>query len=241
MSKIKANTIENIAGDKQIPVGDMIEKLNVFDPQMFTTAWGSFNGNDSTIYDGYNFASITNISTGVYEVKFERSMENTNYTIVGSAEYDGDVSNVNKSNIFSPEIVDTETIRISTHNYDGNFFNCSNIYFVVFGGKTTFDTVNVEIFPQSGSNENGNWIKHADGTLVQWGKATSRNSVITFPTEFIDDNASVVATAKYTSVDNGIQGVSVSNITSQSCQIDFAYGVACCTEGGTWQAIGKWK
>lgn len=77
--------------------------------------------------------------------------------------------------------------------------------------------INSDLFCQSGSNDNGNWIKFADGTLIQYGIRDkshyqtiedysskvqglifyrSNLDTITFPLSFVDSNYTIQATPK---------------------------------------------
>lgn len=104
---------------------------------------------------------------------------------------------------------------------------------------------------ESGSNENGSWVKFSDGTMIQWGRKTLQNvefaqtggiyysqrQVFPFPQVFIQNPS-----------------ISISGTTSNICWIgnstsnteQFTFNVLHSNETTRtvlieWQAIGKWK
>ena len=75
MSLIKANDIQNASGG--IPT--------VKSQQLIPTAWVNLNGSGTVaILDSENVSSITDISTGTYEVNFTTTMANANYAAVST-------------------------------------------------------------------------------------------------------------------------------------------------------------
>jgi len=75
MSLIKANDIQNASGG--IPT--------VKSQQLIPTAWVNFDGSGTVaILDSENVSSITDISTGTYEVNFTTTMANANYAAVST-------------------------------------------------------------------------------------------------------------------------------------------------------------
>lgn len=49
------------------------------------TAWAVFDGTTGTILDSFNISSVTRDSAGLYTLNFDEAMDNTNYSIGGSA------------------------------------------------------------------------------------------------------------------------------------------------------------
>lgn len=98
--------------------------------------------------------------------------------------------------------------------------------------------------------ENDNYIKFADGTLIQWGRVNSPGSepgtgTVIFPMAFADTNYVLEATPEY--------GGSAYPVFEVSCQrIDASKAVFYFKQNGNtsaiitgvyafWLAIGKWK
>mgnify|MGYP003647443866 CR=1 FL=1 len=77
MSTIKANDLTNTTGG--IPT--------VKGQRLIPTAWVNFNGTGTVaIRDSENVSSVTDNSTGEYQINFAVAMANTNYSVVGMAD-----------------------------------------------------------------------------------------------------------------------------------------------------------
>jgi hypothetical protein len=77
MSTIKANTL--LHSDGSTTTQPSIPALD----QRMASAWVNFNGTGTVAINGaYNVSSITDISTGTYEVNFTTTMANANYAAV---------------------------------------------------------------------------------------------------------------------------------------------------------------
>ena len=75
MSTVKANDLQTTTGG--IPT--------VKSQQLIPTAWVNLNGEGTVaIRDSENVSSITDISTGTYEVNFTTTMANANYAAVST-------------------------------------------------------------------------------------------------------------------------------------------------------------
>lgn len=111
---------------------------------------------------------------------------------------------------------------------------------------------------ESGSNENGNWIKYANGILKQYGKNTINTTTavalpyggyrsygiyITFPIDFVDTPDSVIATSGSDLLDNGFS-LNYSQITKNQLA-GYWWAINSNSTGAdhvvSWEAIGKWK
>jgi hypothetical protein len=125
-------------------------------------------------------------------------------------------------------------------------FELDTLYFKIGDGSTAYNSLTY--YFQSGSNANGTWIKHADGTMIQWGTKSCNNSdntntgtTVTFPLAFNAAPPVVIASNQDTSVANFVVWV-VSSIIAASCRIRVvtpALGVA--TAVMAWVAYGRWK
>lgn len=107
---------------------------------------------------------------------------------------------------------------------------------------------------ESGSNDNGNYIKFSDGTLIQRGEADCPANVgyagITFPIPFIDNNYIMIANNKFMGETEYGDNDQVRNIvTPQNWLKDKAYiyayfydhSIATYKRRVQYIAIGKWK
>ena len=116
---------------------------------------------------------------------------------------------------------------------------------------------------ESGSNENGNWIKYPDGTMIQYGDVakdlsgswTNRtsfsylmlNDTIAFPLSFIAEPYAQVISNDFQVGERSAYIVSVTNVTETGIG---SYSLVTPDESHTatnkainikWQAIGRWK
>lgn len=72
MSKIKADTLSNLAGTKEVPVDTVV--------QGSAKAWVNFNGTGTVaIRAAFNVTSITDNGTGDYTVNFTAALPDANY------------------------------------------------------------------------------------------------------------------------------------------------------------------
>lgn len=111
---------------------------------------------------------------------------------------------------------------------------------------------------ESGSNDNGSWIKYSDGTLIQYGSIKKNVSITTLtntekyyyqddinmilPINFIDSNyySNVIAVNNQ----NGSQNVySIRNKTRSKFDFCLSSLISFSSDNNTfwWFAIGKWK
>lgn len=78
MSTLQADTLNNRAGTKTVPVDTVIDGS--------AKAWVNFNGTGTvTIRASFNVSSITDNGTGDYTINFTDSMADANYAVVGSS------------------------------------------------------------------------------------------------------------------------------------------------------------
>lgn len=72
MSKLKTNTLENVAGTKSVPVSTVVDGS--------AKAWVNFNGTGTVaIRKAFNVSSITDNGAGDYTVNFTNPMPDANY------------------------------------------------------------------------------------------------------------------------------------------------------------------
>jgi hypothetical protein len=117
MSQIKANDLTNTTGG--IPT--------VKSQQLIPTAWVNFNGTGTVaIRDSEGVSSITDISTGTYEVNFTTTMANANYAAVSTT----DTSRYNSSSGTFATTKFKTTIRNDAATYVD-----SGVTAIVLGGQ----------------------------------------------------------------------------------------------------------
>jgi hypothetical protein len=94
------------------------------------TSWCSFDGIStvSSITDGYNISSITRVGTGLYNIYFEKDMDNTNYSVSGVHDWNNYTMMIN---VVSKSL---NKFQIIVVNEAGNAVN-SNGSIHIFGGK----------------------------------------------------------------------------------------------------------
>lgn len=73
MSTVKANSVEGLTK----PLPDNLLPVTA-------SAWASFNGVATSIDDSFNISSITDISTGFYQLNFEAPLDNSVYSVTAS-------------------------------------------------------------------------------------------------------------------------------------------------------------
>ena len=108
---------------------------------------------------------------------------------------------------------------------------------------------------ESGSNANGNYIKYADGTLIQYGNVTlttsenriaggltyySTATTINFPISFKDSSYSAFSNVLLANMNYFCNSYMASNDAS-SCNLSFVSTANNETRVIHWMAIGKWK
>lgn len=125
--------------NRDTALGTSIDAIN--DHKRNCTAWVMFNGvNPATIYDSFNVASVTRISTGVFEINFTTPMANTNYApglTVGDSTTGGTLGPVvalASSTTGSPVRKDINGIRVWARA-SGGLFDDSQYSAMFFGGK----------------------------------------------------------------------------------------------------------
>ena len=108
---------------------------------------------------------------------------------------------------------------------------------------------------ESGSNANGNYIKYADGTLIQYGNVSlttsdnrsaggltyySTSTTINFPISFKDSSYSAFSNVLLANMNYFCNSYMASNDAS-TCNLAFVSTANNETRGIHWMAIGKWK
>jgi hypothetical protein len=96
-------------------------------------AWVNFNGTGTVaIRSGFNVSSITDVTTGTYEVNFTTAFSNTNYCVVGSvigssggsSTYSSlDGRNVDKT---------VSTVRVGCANLNGTLYDQGGVNVVAY-------------------------------------------------------------------------------------------------------------
>jgi hypothetical protein len=105
--------------------------------KVICSAWVNFNGTGTVlIRDQENVSSITDISTGTYEINFATTMADANYAI--SAAYSNEV-NVTHGVLFMDHVAvnnTTSKFRVTYYNpfQSANIVNKAYCSFQVFGG-----------------------------------------------------------------------------------------------------------
>lgn len=86
MSTIRANTLQNTAGSKSVPVDTVVDGS--------AKAWVNFNGTGTVaIRAAFNVSSITDNGTGDYTVNFTTALADANYAAQAWAATSGSTGN----------------------------------------------------------------------------------------------------------------------------------------------------
>ena len=101
---------------------------------------------------------------------------------------------------------------------------------------------------ESGSNDNGSWIKYSDGTLIQYKslvtiEANQESVTITLPLEYLKPNFTILLTAlNYSHPYITYSSNTVSKNTFKVIATDIKTGTIPTTkEGFNFLTIGRWK
>lgn len=115
-----------------------IIKANEYQGKNACTAWVNFDGTTTppTIRDSFNVKAIIRTATGVFDVYFEKPMDNTNYSVGGASDSTastGQVSLGNNASIANKQKdkVKVNSIVVAT----GTLTNFSNIDVQILGGR----------------------------------------------------------------------------------------------------------
>lgn len=109
---------------------------------------------------------------------------------------------------------------------------------------------------ESGSNENGSWVKFADGTMIQWGQENNGEkgfATVNYPINFANTNICLTANGGYKKYGQGGSTKFDMFITSDAVDTSLAYlytrrlvngvvtNVVDTEQKIFWQAVGRWK
>lgn len=115
-------------------------KANEYQGKNACTALVNFDGTTTppTIRDSYNVSKVIRIATGVYDIYFEKEMDNINYSVAGMCTDNSTVNtHVAQISLKRGFIPSTAKAQVST-NFDGNTSALNDMSFVniqIFGGK----------------------------------------------------------------------------------------------------------
>ena len=101
-------------------------------------AWVSFDGTTNsggncTINDDFNLSSVTDESTGRYNINFATNMANANYCFVGTARYNNAVWPFALLSPTSNDTKTTSTFRVGCGLSGQNWLDCPEVCVAVFG------------------------------------------------------------------------------------------------------------
>ena len=128
MSTLKTGTVQNNTG-----TGAPVFKNNAgTEIGQLAKAWVNFNGTGTVaIRDSFNVSSITDISTGIYDVNFTSSFANTNYAVSFTA---GDPDNsAGPRGYKTPYYMRTSAIRLDSRGEGGGEEDAETVSVVIFG------------------------------------------------------------------------------------------------------------
>jgi hypothetical protein len=103
--------------------------------QALVTASVLFVGSGPTIINNFNVASITKITTGIYDINFAAPMDNTAFSVVGMASDDNAVQAIVYENGSNGSTRTQNKVRIVTGVPGGSSRDFSVINVIIVGGK----------------------------------------------------------------------------------------------------------
>lgn len=128
----------------EVAAGDDLRIVNAVQPSnpALCTAWVNFNGsNPATIRSSYNVSSVTRLSTGKYQIVFEKPMLDSDYAVsltIGDGAINGTAAPIvainTSSTIGEPVKKDVNGINIITRG-SGGLYECSEVNAFFFGGR----------------------------------------------------------------------------------------------------------
>jgi len=121
--------VNDLAVNNEISAGEFIGKNAC-------TAWVNFDGTTTppTIRDSFNVKDVVRVSTGIYDIYFEKEMDNANYCVSGTGRDDTNdfpgVGAFRRSD--SPQTINY--FRLETY-YGTTAYNVLQLDAQIFGGK----------------------------------------------------------------------------------------------------------
>lgn len=103
--------------------------------QGLVTASVLFVGSGPTIINNFNVASITKITTGIYDINFAASMDNTAFSVVGMASDDNAVQSIVYENGSNGSARTVNKVRIVTGVPSGSTRDFSMVSVIIVGGE----------------------------------------------------------------------------------------------------------
>ena len=128
-----------------------------------------------------------------------------------------------------------------------NFVNNSEPYLSAENLNQMQDNIEnaVNALVESGSNDNGSYIKFADGTMICRGNfecaANSGQKTVTLPVAFIDNTYDIIFTNRYNATGNCIWSTGSRNTTNFDAFPRTNNAIPTVITNAFYIAIGKWK
>ena len=116
MATLKTNTLTGTSTAGSIAVTGEGNSTTTNLQQGLAKAWCNYDGDNNSISDSFNVASITDVGTGLHQFGFTNVMSNVNYSCTGNAGSSGFHNCTTKSNAGGTQGASSVVIRISQNN-----------------------------------------------------------------------------------------------------------------------------
>ena len=116
MATLKTNTLTGTSTAGSIAVTGEGGSTTTNLQQGLAKAWCNYDGDNNSISDSFNVASITDVGTGLHQFGFTNVMSNVNYSCTGNAGSSGFHNCTTKSNAGGTQGASSVVIRISQNN-----------------------------------------------------------------------------------------------------------------------------
>ncbi len=121
MSTLKVDTLQNISGNKETTIDEMLNGR--------AKVWWNYDQTTPSVTNSFNISSITDNATGQYTANFSVTLSNP--CGVTSSSFNGDAHDAGYSDIVNCFATNTNA-EVDTRNIAGANFDCEFNYGVIF-------------------------------------------------------------------------------------------------------------
>ena len=121
MSTLKVDTLQNISGNKETTIDEMLNGP--------AKVWWNYDQTTPSVTNSFNISSITDNATGQYTANFSVTLSNP--CGVTSSSFNGDAHDAGYSDIVNCFATNTNA-EVDTRNIAGANFDCEFNYGVIF-------------------------------------------------------------------------------------------------------------
>ena len=121
MSTLKVDTLQNISGNKETTIDEMLNGR--------AKVWWNYDQTTPSVTNSFNISSITDNATGQYTANFSVTLSNP--CGVTSSSFNGDAHDAGYADIVNCFAQNTNA-QVDTRNMAGGNFDCEFNYGVIF-------------------------------------------------------------------------------------------------------------